>query len=300
MIQSEKENIAVLMTCHNRREKTLGCLEKLKKQEGIAGINITIYLLDDGSTDGTSAAVRERYPTVIILEGDGNLFWTRGMHKAMGAAIEKGFDFYLWLNDDVMLYEYALKNLLNTFNKINNQHNLGIVIGSVCDPVTKEWTYGASRKTYSWYPLRFTPIEPNQEIKEADNFYGNVVLIPDKIVKDVGNLDWRFIHGAGDHDYAHRVKKMEYKIWMAPNYVGECSRNSIENTWEDDQLGLLERYRKMFDIKAMPLETSYYYTRKHGGFFFPLIIVFIYIKLPFMHVFSRMKNWINQNLIDNE
>lgn len=288
-----QRSIAILITCHNRKEKTLTCLEKLKNQDGIPDINITVYLVDDGSTDGTSAAVRARYPDVIILKGDGNLFWTKGMYKAMEAAIEKEFDFYLWLNDDVVLYENALESLLNAFNEMTSLHDLGIVIGSVCDPVSKNWTYGASRKTYSWYPLRFTPIEPDLEIKEVDNFYGNVVLIPNKIVNDVGNLDKNFLHGGGDHDYAHRTKNKGYKIWMAPHYIGECPRNSVEDTWEDSRLGLIDRYQKMLDIRALPFKTTYYYTKKHGGFFFPFSFLYIYMKLPFMHFYSRLRKWLS-------
>ena len=42
--------IAVLITCHNRKEKTLHCLQNLYKQS----ITCDVYLVDDGSIDGSS------------------------------------------------------------------------------------------------------------------------------------------------------------------------------------------------------------------------------------------------------
>lgn len=289
MSETKVTSLAILMTCHNRRETTLRCLNGLHKQVGISDINLTTFVVDDGSTDGTSDAIKKKYPNVRILKGDGTLYWTRGMHKAMSAAMNEGFNFYLWLNDDVQLYKNALDVLLSSYRAKKKKHGPGIVIGSLCDPDTGEWTYGASRKTYSWYPLRFNAIIPNGKLQEADNFYGNVVLIPNSIARDVGTLDQRFQHGGGDHDYALRARDKGYKIWNAPCYLGECARNSINNTWEDSRISLLERYRKMFSRKAMPPKTRYYYTKKHGGLLFPFIFLSLYIKLPFIHILSRLK-----------
>ena len=70
--------IAAIMTCHNRKNKTMACLKSL-----FTIIPETdVYLTDDGSTDGTSEAVLYTYPNVHIISGDGNLYWNRGMYVA--------------------------------------------------------------------------------------------------------------------------------------------------------------------------------------------------------------------------
>ena len=66
--------IAVLLTCFNRKEKTLACLDALFKQALPADVDILAYLVDDASTDGTSEAVRQTYPQVKIFSCHGNLF----------------------------------------------------------------------------------------------------------------------------------------------------------------------------------------------------------------------------------
>lgn len=72
------ETIAVLLTVHNRKEKTLNCLRRLYSQEKIDQYVVDVFLTDDGCTDGTSMAVKEEFPNVNIINGDGTLFGIEG------------------------------------------------------------------------------------------------------------------------------------------------------------------------------------------------------------------------------
>jgi GT2 family glycosyltransferase len=107
--------IAVLLTCHNRKEKTLQCLDALYAQQGLEEyFTIEVYLVDDASTDGTAAAITASFPNVHIIQGDGNLYWNRGMHLAWNTASKaRDFDYYLWLNDDTFLEKNALEIVLS-------------------------------------------------------------------------------------------------------------------------------------------------------------------------------------------
>ena len=69
-------NIAVLLTVHDRKNKTLRCLENLYKQVLPNYLRLDIYLTDDGCTDGTPEAIKRQFPKVHIIKGDGNLFGT--------------------------------------------------------------------------------------------------------------------------------------------------------------------------------------------------------------------------------
>ena len=75
-------SIATIITCHNRKEKTLTCLENLMNQEAVGGIDLKVYLVDDGSTDGTGDMVKQSFPHVNMLQGDGTLYWNGGMRFA--------------------------------------------------------------------------------------------------------------------------------------------------------------------------------------------------------------------------
>ena len=107
--------IVTLATCHNRREKTLSALNDLYAQELPESVNVEHVLVDDGSTDGTAAAVAERFPDVEIVPGAGKLFWAGGMRYGWEQAVRgKMFDYLLVYNDDVRLETSALQQLLET------------------------------------------------------------------------------------------------------------------------------------------------------------------------------------------
>lgn len=80
-------NIAVLLTCHNRREKTLSCLQSLFGATMPEGYKTEVFLVDDGSTDGTGEAVEKCFPQVTVIQGDGNLYWNKGMNLAWKNAV---------------------------------------------------------------------------------------------------------------------------------------------------------------------------------------------------------------------
>src|SRR5215471_21751813 len=103
-----KIRVAVLMTCFNRKSMTLEALDTLFSQKHTDNLDVTVYLVDDNSSDGTGPAVVQRYPQVILLQGSGSLFWNGGMRKAFATALATGFDGYVWLNDDTRLEADAL------------------------------------------------------------------------------------------------------------------------------------------------------------------------------------------------
>ena len=125
------QKVAILLTVHNRREKTLACLRNCYQQiDSMKGDDLwsfSVYLVDDGSTDGTSEAVSEEFPQAVIIRGDGNLFWNHGMITAWEAAAADGQDFYLWLNDDTMMKEGALACLMETSSFLRHK---AIVVGT--------------------------------------------------------------------------------------------------------------------------------------------------------------------------
>lgn len=133
-------NLAVLITCHNRRETTLACLRRLFAQELPEGAEFTVFLVDDGCTDGTGSAVKREFPSINVILGDGNLYWNQGMRRAWTCAYKAGdWDGYLWLNDDTMLLDGALRTMLETMDKqAQATGKRGIVVGSCCEPTSTE------------------------------------------------------------------------------------------------------------------------------------------------------------------
>ncbi len=258
----KQANLAVIMTCHNRRHTTLACLHALYEQTN----HCDVYLTDDGSSDGTAQAIKAEYPEVHILQGNGNLFWVGGMHLAFAEAIRNQYDYYLWLNDDTFLEANAVSRLLEIHKNLTEQgYSDSIVVGSTKDPTTGRATYGGAVKSKKWYSNKFEFLKPSSVIQKCDAMYGNCVLIPKAVVAKVGNIDTAFVHSLGDLDYALRARKLGCHIWVAPGYVGTCTKNSIRNSWVDPNLSILERLKKVLQIKGFPLKAWTVFCSRHSG-----------------------------------
>ena len=71
-------NIPFVIPVHNRLNYTKECLHifnELKENSFFQNNHVQIVIVDDGSTDGTGDWIRANYPDVIVLEGDGNLWY---------------------------------------------------------------------------------------------------------------------------------------------------------------------------------------------------------------------------------
>jgi len=258
--------IAVLLTCFNRRQTTLRCLQTLFAAAVPQNAALDVYLVDDASPDDTSEAVRKSFPQVKLIRGTGALYWGGGTRLAFAEAIKTGYDFYLWLNDDVVLQDDALCKLVDTYRAVSgNGQRPAIVVGATYDPETGVTTYGGRKRT-SWHPLRFAKVIP--DIKKAipcETMNGNVVLIPAAVVSIVGNIEARFTHQMGDTDYGLRASRAGVNIWLCPGFVGSCKLNTKKYSWKDPSHSLFERMRIVNTPVGLPYREYLFYAYRHGG-----------------------------------
>lgn len=248
--------IAVLIAAHNRRKSTLACLEALRLATS-SRFSITTVLVDDGSTDGTADAVSQRFPEVQVIHGAGDLYWSRGMNLAWRVAFGFPVDAYLWLNDDVILYERGLHTLVDTLDCWRQLRGEDcIVAGCLQDPETGSYTYGVAKRGSRWHPGRWRMVEPNlTSFREVDSFHGNVVLVPDSVAQSIGIIDGSFGHAMGDTDYALRAQASGIAILAAPGFVGTCPRN----------LSTPRNVRELMNRKFVPPRDWFVLTRRHSG-----------------------------------
>ena len=202
--------VVALLACHNRKDRTITCLESLFAQD-TEGIDVTAVLVDDGSTDGTADVVRSRFEHVEVLRGDGSLYWARSMAIAEKQAVTQRPEFVLWLNDDVSLYPSALRTLLATVDAGEER----IIVGYTVDPGTRLPSYGGASRV-DWHPLRYRLDVPTDgHATSSDTFNGNVVLVPQAIYLAVGGIDGHFAHAFADLDYGLRARARGFEVVVA-------------------------------------------------------------------------------------
>jgi GT2 family glycosyltransferase len=271
-----REKIAAILTCHNRSQSTLLCLESLAQASRVAAsrADVDVYLVDDGCTDGTSDAVASSFPEVRIVPGTGSLYWCGGMRAAWRAAVSTGgYSAYLWLNDDVELFAGSLTQLLDTQAiVIANTKTKGIVVGATRDDFTGNTSYGEIGPT-GICPAGKSP-------RPITSFNGNIVLVPDSIYRTLGGLCEFYSHGFGDVDYAFRASRRGVPCWLAAGHLGACKHNSVSR-WERPELSLWQRLVALHRPTGCPPWELAYLMIRRRNWWFPFSIARLYWRTLF-------------------
>ena len=262
-----KKRIAILMTVHNRKDKTLMCLNSLYKCILTNEYELDVYIVNDGCTDGTEYAIIQKFPKVIIIQGNGNLFWNRGMRLAwQTAASTYKYDYFIWLNDDVILFENAIAEILKCSEL---KDNMAIISGSTCS------TNDIKTITYGGRIRRVGIVKPNGEMQNCDCCNGQICLIPKAVYDKMGINDPIFHHGFGDWDYGFRAKKKGFEIIVAPNVSGYCDINTNDSSprYLNPDISVLKRFKILYSpLGKNPLQ-FFIYTYRHKSLLTAIISI---------------------------
>ncbi|MBU1425987.1 MAG: glycosyltransferase family 2 protein [Gammaproteobacteria bacterium] len=272
-------HLAALLTCHNRRDQTLACLRALHACSLPSDCELSVYLVDDGSSDGTETAVRAEFPLVNVIDGDGSLFWNGGMRRAFGVAMQQDHDFYLWLNDDTILYPEALQRVFVCSDEMASAHGgrRDVIVGATCDAVSGQLTYGGLVSRSRWSPNTLVHLPEADHPQSCQTLNGNCVLIPQQVVQAIGNIDDAFVHAIGDWDYGFRARRAGFGIWMVPGFVGTCSSNQPAVTLPAEAANIRLQLRKTCGPKRVPPHAWRVYVQRNCGLFWPAYFVRPYV-----------------------
>lgn len=269
--------IAVLATCHNRRDSTVESFTSLLAQNLPEYASVSFYIVDDGSTDGTAEAVQCLIPSVTLIFGDGNLYWNRGMRKAMLRAYQDRCDLYLCINDDTIFYPNAIVSLLHIMMLVDgNSDELdpaipAVVSGATKDPDTNEVSYGGVATPSSWHPLRFVRLAPNGTIQRCSAVNMNATLISRGVIDRIGILSHAFRHSRGDYDFSMRARLNGISVVLSPDYVGDCESNPTRDAKPIGKISPWRRFKTLLSVKYLPPWESSVYYRQHAGPLWPLL-----------------------------
>lgn len=270
--------VAAVMAAYNRRELTLACLRSLEGQQ-LPGVELDVFVLDDASSDGTGQAIAEQFPQVTVLRGNGHLYWNGGMRRAFGAAIDRDYDYYLWMNDDTSLDDGALALLLDVERRLRDRGEEAVIVaGSTRHPETGKLTYGGVVHPFRWRPLRSVLVEPGDEPRPCNTMNGNATLVSRAVVRRVGNIDPAFVQQMGDFDYGLRARAAGCSVWVAPGTVGTCASHPERRPGERP---VLEELRELWSIKTLSPRPWAVYTRRWAGPLWPLYWASPYLRRGF-------------------
>jgi GT2 family glycosyltransferase len=219
--------IGIVIPVYNRRETTLQGLRSLSKID-TTGIELRIFIVDDGSPDGTGEAVRRAFPDVEVIMGDGTLHYAAGTNRGMEAALNWGADYVAAMNDDSVFHDQFLQRLLKTA-----QGNEGSVVGALLllwDEPHKVFQVAQRWRTLygGWQiPQRLTAFTVPREPFDVECLVGNCVIYPARALRECGLMDERsFPHGWGDAQYMMHLRAKGWRLMVDPKSLVWCEPNT--------------------------------------------------------------------------
>lgn len=245
-----KNKIFIVIPIFNRLSYTKKCLSSLENQ---TYKNFEVIIVDDGSTDGTSNYIKEKYPYWHVIKGDGNWWWTKSMYIGIEYALKysKPNDFVLSLNNDC----YAKKDYFFEIINASKMNKRAIVGSLVVDSLHKnkvieagiriDWgkslIYGLPdtvSNDFSFYKNR--PI-----INELDTLPGKGTLIPIEVFEKIGNFNYkRLPHYIGDYEFFCRAKRNRINLIVSTRSI---IYNFSEATGTTHLTGFKSSYKKVFN-----------------------------------------------------
>lgn len=242
------KTLFVVIPVHNRRGLTRRCLESLREQ---TIHDFSVIVVDDGSADGTGEMIASEFPEVILLRGDGNLWWTRATNLGVQYALERGAAYIMTLNDDTI----ATVTFLAEMQAVAADRPFALLGALAVDADTGEIVYAGEQinwktgTTVSLLTKFDAQIRPG--LREVTHFPGRGLWIPASVFHTVGMFDAaRFPHYAADYDFTHRAIRAGYQVFC--NYHAQLliypdASGSVQLRKKPN---LMNYYDHLFSIKG--------------------------------------------------
>lgn len=209
--------IAVVVLTWNGRADTLECLDSLATS---TWKNLDVIVVDNGSHDGTEEALRQRGHDVAYIQNGANLGFAGGNNVGIAAAMERGADAVLVLNNDTVVSQDAVEMLAKALGSNPDAGACSPVLPY--DPPRKElWFAGASYDPRRGRAGRATGIErgevplPRVPI-DIDRAVGASMLVRRAVVHEVGAFSEDLFFLYEDVDWSLRMRAAGWRILLVP------------------------------------------------------------------------------------
>jgi len=267
--------IAIVIPIYNRLEITKMGLASIDislsyyKANGDNKYQFRIIVVDDGSTDGTSAWIKNNYPEVIILNGNGNLWWTGSVNIGAKFAVEELYcDYVLLWNDDTTCTENYFLELEIVI--IGNLYENSILVSKIFwlneDNVLFNFGCTFNKFTGSKKGIGYNEKDSDKYnvVMKVDWAGGMGTLIPSSILIKLNFFDFKnFPQYFGDFDFFLRAKESGYSAYAIPTLKIFNDRETtglykVKNF--KDFRNLLFSNRSMYNLKQ-----NFEFTKRHSN-----------------------------------
>ncbi len=205
--------VAVLILNWNDARNTLETLESVR---GLRHENFEVFLVDNGSTDGSPETIAKRFPDVHLVPSPENLGVAGGRNFGLEAIFRRSDpDYVLILDNDVILEPHLLEKLIEAVEGNPDVGIAGPVIYYSSDP-ERVWSAGVTIVFHEVTAKkrgrnRLQRGEPKRGIERVDCISGCCMLIQRRVFETIGRFNPQYFMVANETEFCYRAAKRGFR-----------------------------------------------------------------------------------------
>jgi GT2 family glycosyltransferase len=261
-------DVAIAIVSLNTRELLAACLRSVMTT---TRVRFQVHVVDNGSSDGSTAMVAVKFPQVRLTRSESNL----GFAAANNCAIREADSRYvLLLNPDTLVRPDTIGDLVSF---MDTHGDVGI-----CGPKIN-FPDGRFQSCGYRFPTLISEIRQSKNVNKALRLFigeepplkvesvpfdvdwvdGACLLIRREALRDVGLLDEQFFLYAEELDWCFRVRKAGWRICAVPqvemiHYQGQSSAQMSDFSLAHLVETRLRYYRKNHGVTMATLTSLVY------------------------------------------
>lgn len=213
-------DLSIIIVNWNTKGFLLQCLESV--YQFVKGMELELFVVDNGSIDGSVAAARERFPETKFIENQMNLGFAKANNQAL--SLSKG-KYILLLNPDTQVKKNAIEILVSFMNVHREAGAAGAQLlnsdGSKQNSIANFSSLATellNKRLLRWlFPEAFPGKERDYpEPIEVDSVIGACMIVRRDAIEQVGLLDEDYFLFLEETDWCYRMKKANWKIYHVP------------------------------------------------------------------------------------
>ncbi len=212
----EQPLVHIIILNWNGWQDTVACVESCLR---LAYANARILIVDNASSDGSEAILRERFPDVEIIQTGKNLGYAGGNNVGIRHALGRGAEYVWLLNNDTVADPAALDEMVRIAEP---DRTVGMVGPKVLLHSRPEYLncIGSTISMKTGQPRLIGLGERDDgrfdDCREMDSLSGCSLLVRREVVDRVGMLDERFFLFYEETDWILRARRAGYRMLYVP------------------------------------------------------------------------------------